>query len=73
MVACFSADFVPLLEDHQHGFAFLLRCRALFFRVHAVRSGVQEEGVEGGGAYLVDRLHTSLYLVSDLVLVRCSV
>lgn len=43
------------------------RCPAVFFRVHAVCPRVQGEGGEGGGAYLVDRLHTSLYLVSHLV------
>lgn len=38
-----------------------------------MRSLVQEEEVEAGGAYLVDRLHTSLYLVSELVSAGCSV
>lgn len=44
----------------------LLRCPAVFFRVHDVRSGGREEEVEGGGAYLADSLHTCLYLVSAL-------
>lgn len=38
----------------------------MFFRVHGVCSRVQKEEVEEGGAYLVDRLHTCLYMVREL-------
>uniref|UniRef100_H3CHK4 Peroxisomal ATPase PEX6 n=1 Tax=Tetraodon nigroviridis TaxID=99883 RepID=H3CHK4_TETNG len=54
------AENHPDLQDQRP--EWIHTCPAVFFRVHAVCPRVQGEGGEGGGAYLVDRLHTSLYL-----------
>ncbi|XP_059191395.1 peroxisomal ATPase PEX6 [Centropristis striata] len=50
-----------LLEETSEG---INRCPVLFFRVQKVCPSAdrEEEEEEGGGAYLADRLHTSLYM-----------
>ncbi|KAG7220245.1 hypothetical protein INR49_018344 [Caranx melampygus] len=49
-----------LLEDNCEG---VHRCPVLFFKVQKVCSSAEsEEGEGGGGAYLADRHHTSLYM-----------
>ncbi|XP_049428068.1 peroxisome assembly factor 2 isoform X1 [Epinephelus fuscoguttatus] len=49
-----------LLENNSEG---IHRCPVLFFRVQKVCPSAETEEEEGGGgAYLADRLHTSLYM-----------
>ncbi|XP_078022836.1 peroxisomal ATPase PEX6 isoform X3 [Epinephelus lanceolatus] len=48
-----------LLENNSEG---IHRCPVLFFRVQKVCPSAETEEEGGGGAYLADRLHTSLYM-----------
>ncbi|XP_045903125.1 peroxisome assembly factor 2 isoform X2 [Micropterus dolomieu] len=48
-----------LLENNSEG---IFRCPVLFFRVQTVCPSAEREEEEGGGAYLADRQHTSLYM-----------